>query len=442
MRDADREKKLALQRWEHDVRRREKKKAREVASQQSDSTHHGYKSALLNYFGQDFEAYKKRRKSGPLSIRLPSKFSLTTNPEETLLSILRVVKYARTARRPRLIIDHRNIVELGLGAEAVLAVVLKEISMENQSFRGSYIRGYKPRNPKLSKIMDEIGCVRVLRTGADEDIKISLRSTAKVFRHQNRGHHKEVDALVADPISITTREFSDHLDSCLSLVAKKLSQKGRERILAYVAEVLINAQEHSGSAEWTIVGFVDQEDEGLIYRAAIFSIGRTISETFKLLDKDSYSWGIVEPYLNKHKLSGFFRKSWCEDDLLAIIALQGNISSKLEGPESDRGQGTVDLIEFFQEVSGECTSSSVRPKMSIMSGATHIIFGGEYKMNYESDIGRMVIAFNKENNLYFPPDSNVVKSLDGIAFPGALISIAIPLAEGTVEQISEAEDEY
>lgn len=429
---------LALARWRHEVGRREKKKKFRAARAKSEKADPiSYRSVILDLFGIEYIRHKRRKNDGPKSFRLPKVFSLTSNPEETLGTIEAVIKYARSTRRPRLKLDHRYVNDLGLGAEALLAVILKEISFENQASLGSYIRGYKSQNPKVRKMMDEVGCARVLRTGADEDIKVSLRSTANVFRHQNRGKNLSVDALTADPISVTTREFSDHLNSCLALIGKRLSAKGRDRLLAYVAEVLINAQEHSGTAQWTIVGFVDQEDEGLTYRAAIFSIGSTIAETFNALASESYARGRVEPYIERHNKSGYFKAGWSKDDLLTVVALQGNISSKLDGPESDRGQGTVDLIEFFQDVSSECAAYASKPSMSIISGCTHIKFDGSYRMKYESSLGRMVIAFNEKNNLLEPPDSRAVRDLGRASFPGVMISIAVPLAAGTVEELPE-----
>lgn len=434
--DRQKFKSISLERWRHDVERRKRKKKFKASRVHAEPVSFvSYRSKILDSFRTKFITHKNRRIVSPKHFRLPAVFSLTLNAEETIGFIQSVADYSRSARRPRITLDHRYVKELGLAAEAVLAVVLKEVSLENQNVPGAYIRGYKSQSPKVRKIMDEVGCVRVLRTGVDEDVKVSLRSTANVFRHQNRGKSLVVDALTADPISVTTKEFSDHLNSCLSLVGKRLSAKGRDRLLSYVAEVLINAQEHSESAQWTIVGFVDQEDEGLVYRAAIFSLGKTIAQTFSDLPDGSYSWGVVSPYIEQHGNSGFFDIHWRTEDLLTVVALQGNISSKLDGPSSDRGQGTVDLIEFFQDMSNECSVKDSKPMMSIISGSTHIRFDGGYRMKNELSLGRMVIAFNTENSLLLPPDKKVVRAMDKTIFPGVMISIAMPLATGTVEEI-------
>ena len=427
---------LSKERGQRRVDRLRKKEAFYREIQRPDATAASfYQSKILDQFGEDYVAFKKRAKLAPKKISFPTRFTLTNNAEETLDSIAEIVKYARTARRPRLLLNHRKVKEVGLGADALLAVVLKEISLEAQKVRGSYIRGYKPENANARRIMDEVGSVRVLGTGVDEDIKVSLKSTGTVFRHHNRGKDLKVDALTADPISQTTKEFSDHLDECLKLIGKRLSPKGRDDLSAYVAEVLINAQEHSNTAQWVIVGFIDDEDARLTYRAAIFSFGQTIAGSFKELDAGCYAWTRVKPYIDRHEKAGLFNRNWTRESLLNVIALQGNISSKLDGPTSDRGQGTVDLIEFFQRMSKACAGHDATPRMSILSGSTQISFDGKYVMKYEPSQDRMIIAFNDENNLLTPPDRAAVRTLDHGQFPGVMISIAVPLASSTVETI-------
>lgn len=419
------------------ARRRKKRDYYRTAQAGGGAARSYYQSKILDQFGFKYIPFKKRFKLPPQEFSFPTKFSLTNNADKSLTSIEDIVRYARTARRPRLLLNHRKVKEVGLGADAMLAAVLKEISLEAQLVPGAYIRGYKPENADARRMMDDVGSVRVLGSGVDEDINVSLKSTKTVFRHHNRGKDLKVDALTADPISQTTRDFADHLDDCLGLIGKRLSAKGKSDLLGYVAEVLINAQEHSSTAQWIIVGFIDDEDKKLIYRAAIFSFGKTIADSFNDLEKDSYAWQRVEPYISIHQKAGLFNKKWNPENLLNVVALQGNISSKLDGPASDRGQGTVDLIEFFQQMSVACAGYTASPKMSILSGRTQIVFDGKYTMKYEPSQARMIIAFNESNSLIEPPDGDVVQTLEHGAFPGVMISIAVPLANTSVEEIPQ-----
>lgn len=436
MDDATKLKRLNQQRWERELDRADRKRLKRKQKAKPDRTVPStYRSRVLDLFGTPFLPFKSRLRTVPGKFEFPKVFSLTTNGEQTLEAIQEIVSYARTSRLPRLTLDHRSVQDLGLGADALLAVVLKEITMECAGLAGAYIRGYKPSNKQVQTLMDNVGSVRVLGAGVD-DIKVNLRSKATVFRHQNRGKDLKVDAFTADPISQITADFSDHLDECLSLSGRRLSVKGRGNLLSYVAEVLNNAQEHSGTAQWVIVGFVDDEDHSLVYRAAIFSLGKTIAQTFVDLDSSSISWQVVAPYLDRHRKAGFFGAEWTEADLLTVVSLQGHISSKLE-QSIDRGQGTVDLIQFFQDMSLECAGKGAKPMMSIISGNTHISFDGKYRMEHNDVLRKKIIAFNQANDLAEPPDKAVVTRMKKVLFPGVMISLAVPLAGSTVEAIPE-----
>jgi len=434
----EREKHLRIseERWNKRLARKEKKQdqRRQGKGAEPDVPAGSYKSPVLDLF-HEFQPHKDRVNAAPKQIILPPDFSLTRNTAPVLNLLREIVKSARTSRRARLILDHRKVKNIGLGAEALLALILKEISLENRHVNGSYIRGYKAQDSKVRSIMDNIGCVRVLGSGVDEDITVSLKPGTLVFRHYNRGKKLVVDSSTVDPISKATADFSDHLNECLSLTGRRLTIKGRLAFAEHMGEVLINAQEHSGSAHWLVVGFIDTEDQETTYRAAIISLGNTIADTFRALDGGSYPLQLILPYVEKHEKSGFFSPTWTVESLLNVVSLQGNISSKLDGPENDRGQGTVDLIEFFQDMSSECVGAKIKPALSILSGNSLIRFDGTYRMKYELDVRRKVVAFNVRNSLMDPPDTSAVTATPGPAFPGVMISISVPLSNTVVEII-------
>jgi len=314
-------------------------------------------------------------------------------------------------------------------------VVLKEISLEIRHIRGAYIRGYKPRDAAIRNLMDEIGCVRVLNAGVTEDIKVSLQPGLKVFRHQNRGKALAVMGSVLDQKSQTCAEFADHLNVCLGERGSKLTPQGRAEFLTYVGEILDNAQTHSGSAQWFVVGYIDLADGRFVYRCVIASFGRTIAQTFTGLARDSFAWTSVEPYLLQHKRSGLFSSDWHEDDLLAVMALQGDISSINTSSATNRGQGTVDFIEFFQGLAEEAALRRQATCMTLISGATLIRFDGRHRMMFNPALARSVIAFNATNDLLCKPDDGAVRSLGRRRFPGVVISISAPLAASDVERL-------
>lgn len=155
---------------------------------------------------------------------------------------------------------------------------------------------------------------------------------------------------------------------------------------------------------------------------------QTIAETLKKLPRDHYTTQQIAPYIAKHQGRRFFGANWAEDDLLTLIALQSQVSCKNESPADTRGNGTVDLIEFFQKVHAdgeEIGADGAGPRMALLSGSTHILFDGTYQLRENSN-GTKVIAFNEENDLEMKPDPKYVHRLKA-KFPGTVISIRFPL---------------
>ncbi|AIF48202.1 hypothetical protein HY57_13530 [Dyella japonica A8] len=394
-----------------------------------------YRSRILDLF-EPYIYFRGRRHLRPETFVLPEKFSLSENPEDTIQFLHDVIAYVRQAKVPKLALDHRNVRYLGLAADSILGVILREISLEIRHVRGAYIRGYKPRDGKIRNMMDEVGCVRVLNAGSEEDIKVSLQSGAKVFRHQNRGKALVIEGQVIDQRSQTCADFADHLQACLAAMGYKLTPAARSELLTYVGEILDNAQTHSGLAQWVIVGFIDLEDQDLVYRCVIASFGNSMADTFLRLDREGFAWTSVEPYLLQHKRTGLFSSDWHEEDLLTVMALQGDVSSINTSAATNRGQGTVDFIEFFQGLSEEAAMKRKPTCMTITSGATAIRFDGRHKMQFNPSLQRSVIAFNQANDLLNKPDSSAVQSLQAQRFPGVVISIAAPLSSFDVEKLS------
>ena len=369
---------LGTERWENRLSRKGKRMSGGPVTADPEAIG-TYQSAILDLF-EPYVQSRRREHGRSETFDLPASFSLSENGEETLALLHAIIRYARTTKVPKLVLDHRSVRFLGLAADSILGVVLKEISIETRHIRGAYIRGYKPRDTRIRNLMDEIGCVRVLAAGVTEDIKVSLQSGSKVFRHQNRGKALAVMGSVIDQKSQTCADFADHLNGCLAARGSKLSPQGRAEFLTYVGEILDNAQTHSGSAQWLVVGFIDLEDGRFVYKCVIASFGRTIAETFTELSRTSFAWTSVEPYLLQHRRSGLFGSDWREDDLLAVMALQGDISSINTSAATNRGQGTVDFIEFFQGLTEEAALRKQSTCMTLISGTTLIRFDGRHRM--------------------------------------------------------------
>ena len=425
---------LGNERWENRLGRKGKRMTGGPVTSDPESLG-TYRSRILDLF-EPYVHVRTREHRMTETFNLPSSFSLSENAEETICFFHEIIRYARRTKVPKLVLDHRPVRHLGLAADSVLGVVLKEIALEIRHLRGAYIRGYKPRDARIRNMMDEVGCVRVLNAGATEDIKVSMQPGSKVFRHHNRGKALAVGGAVIDQKSQTCADFADHLNICLSARGIKITPPARSEFLTYVGEILDNAQTHSGIAQWVIVGFIDLDDNDFVYRCVITSFGNSISETFTALDHDSFAWTSVEPYLLQHKNTGLFSSDWHEDDLLTVMALQGDISSINTSASTNRGQGTVDFIEFFQGLTEEATLKNKRVCMTITSGSTLIRFDGRYKMLFNPGLARSVIAFNASNDLLRKPDADAVRSLSDSRFPGVVISISAPLSSSDIQKLN------
>ena len=124
----------------------------------------------------------------------------------------------------------------------------------------------------------------------------------------------------------------------------------------------------------------------------------------------SFAYQAVSPYVEKHRASEFFASGWDEKNLLTLVALQGDVSSKNTSEDDTRGNGTVEMIEFFDKISHELSPSDSSPEMAIISGSSHIRFDGTYSLG-DDDSERKVIAFNQPNDLNHPPDKEYVSNL-------------------------------
>jgi hypothetical protein len=374
-----------------------------------------------------------------LDINIPEKFSIIDNPKETLKVICSFPKTIRTydQRIREISVDHGKMKQVDLAAESILDFLILDMEREEkQKKKKTKCGGHLPPDAKLIRYLRSVGIIKNLDV-KHEMLSKEDESNLRIFRMKNRGALENVSSGTSDIKERTVKEFVDHINSCLNDHRLELTVSGRASLSQYTGEILGNAEEHSGLRDWTIAGYLDKEHEAHMSEIAIFNFGKTIAETFKDLPFNSYAYEIVRPYVDAHKKYSFFGTSWTEDDLLTLVALQGHISSKSTRERPDRGQGTVDLIEFFQNVHQECIKEAeqkCQARMAIVSGNTHILFDGTYTMQDDS-LGRKVIAFNKDNDLNQPPDANYVTNMGDVFFPGVIIGIRFPMAASQTKEV-------
>jgi hypothetical protein len=362
---------------------------------------------------------------GHLRYSLPSKFSVIGNASETLNGIFTLASEMRRGGLKHIFMDLRRLSEYDLSANGLLNVLVDEFSVQNRlQGRKIYWRGNFPEDRALARFFVAMGFIKRLKIKSLPEVSERLA----VFDKRCKHFLKLLRPRQADRKSLVTREFADHLDTCLGSIGRELTVEAKSRLCQYVGEVLDNAEQHSGMQDWAIQGYLDTSLDIPMCEVTIFNFGRSIAQTFHSLKSDSYPRRQVQKYVDLHRRRRLFGKAWDVDALYTLVSLQGNVSTKNASEEDTRGNGTVDLIEFFQRMHDECSIDlDSFARMTIVSGNTSILFDGTYKMSPNED-GISIIAFNEANDLRQPPDPKYVGKLEGVAFPGTLIGLKFPLA--------------
>ncbi|WP_288075037.1 hypothetical protein [Marinobacter sp.] len=377
------------------------------------------------------------KSSGMLSteIRLPQVFSIIDNPEESI----QVFKGLEPALYDTDVewagVRHSDICEHDLAAEILLGRIGK-YCMDLHSAHGKSfeIKGNYPSQDCLARKVKTIGLVKALEVDGEKIDDDAAEAEKIVLFHKRGAKEDSIRIGSLDSKTRATQGFVDHINDCLMEADYQLTEDASQELVEYVGEILANAQEHSGTGEWEIYGYLDKQNEERMCEAVIYNFGNTISDTFDQLPEDDYARGSLNKYIAQHENKALFGKNWDKDSLTTLFALQGRVSSKNSEDDSTRGQGTVDLIEFFQMISEEGNKrGGEHAKMCILSGHNHIRFDGKYRL-VESR-GQPIIAFNKENNLSLPPDPNYVKKLKKAYFPGTLIAIQFILPDTATEEL-------
>lgn len=384
----------------------------------------GHRSKIVEMIANGLPDPERTRK-GRIGFRMPAEFSIIDGPERALAALSDLAKQMRARRLGSIFLDQRALAKYDLCANGLLDVLVDELSTEaRRTGRKIRWRGAYPSDPVIRRYVQAMGVIRRLQI-EHEYPEPDEAARLEVFDARAKHYVRPLRPREADKKTRVTAQFADHVNRCLGRVGRKLTPEALSRMCKYVSEILDNAEEHAGMLDWTIQGYLDTHSEQLMCEIAIFNFGKSIAQTLDDLPETSYTkQQQVRRYLDLHTKRGLFRPGWRKEDLLTLIALQGNVSSKNFSEDDTRGNGTVDLIEFFQNVHRECSDGAVPSgvRMAIVSGSTFILFDGKYKM-VENAAGGRIIAFNHANSLAEKPDPEYVRPLEGVSFPGTAVGI-------------------
>lgn len=367
-------------------------------------------------------------KKGKIKFVVPNKFSLQDNPLGVLKAIKLLSAQLLLPRIREVHIDMSKMDSYDLAANGLLDVLVEEARTKaKHTGHRIHWHGRYPMTAELRRRVQAMGVVKHLKI-LHEYPKPEVASRLETFEYRCKNYVKAVRLNDTDEKSRITKRFVDHVNACLKRVGRELTPSAKSLLSQYIGEIIDNVQEHSGMYDWTIQGYLDTNldpsSSSWVCEICIFNFGKTIADTFDSLPQDNSARSFVQPYLDEHEKRGFFSSGWCRDRLLTIVALQRGVSSKNSTPGTTRGYGTFQLISFFMKIQQECASQGDfgSAMMSLVSGRTRIIFDGKYRLNEEGKI-----AFNADNDLHKLPDPKYVSELEGVFFPGTMLSIKYPI---------------
>ncbi len=320
-------------------------------------------------------------------------------------------------------IDHSDCIRLDLCASLIMDLTILNCN-KNKNFKGTL-----SKNEIVNLMIRASGIIRHLNlpesiNDNNEDILLFPLKVGK----------KTTDQYHTTDMEIASTNLNEYFNKCLYKVNLELTPDGKSKLSKMTSELLTNAEDHSGKEKWYLIGYFKSIDEHQHEcHIVICNYGKSIYES---LNNDNISQKIKSGILmltEKHRRRGFFsiKRRWSESNLWTLYALQEGVSRLRDNGENiDRGNGTVEMIEFFLEL-----AKQGQKKMCIISGSTAILFDGKYKL-HDAKIGdetRKIIAFNFKNDLGQPPDPKYIYTLKN-PFNGTIVSLRFTLNDEFFDQ--------
>ncbi|HHF3054261.1 TPA: hypothetical protein ACPJ1D_000278 [Vibrio alginolyticus] len=368
-----------------------------------------------------------------VKFRVPKDFDIYENAESVLETVAYFRELALTRQINYIKVIH-NSVNNCMSSEALLGIIGSEIA-DLREYNGDHLDmdGHIYDNPTTSTLIKSMGMPAELNDSTI--IGSPPPSQRNVFWYAKDNRHFDTASLTAEDIKNETAEGCvDQLTRGLRKLLLALNPDIASELKMCLGEILDNAHEHCHrtAPTWYVRSYLNtNEEHKRHFELMVMNLGTSIAETFNILPDSSDVKADALTYVDAH------RHLFSEEALLTVAALQGNVSSKKD-TEHTRGQGTVRLIETFENISKDYVklrgkgseTEKNEPIMNIISGSTVINFDGKYHSHLIEHGGGaedVRISFNKEKSLKYPPDKASVQSMSDAYFPGVIINIRIPL---------------
>lgn len=372
-------------------------------------------------------------------IKIPKSFSFYDDPEKALLFIHSATKLVCRGEGKSVILDYSSAKTHCLGAEYLLGLALIEARKTNPNYPNSNIQinGIYPKKEHYLEIIRDVGVVKEMddaTPGKIQDLSIKKDNPKqRIFKAESIGK-EDASAYAQDYKNKTSELFAKYIDECLGDHKLKLKEEAAKYLKSCMGELLDNAERHGGISQrprWYVRGYVNNNLKNPVCELAVFNFGQTISETFENLPAEHYSLNAhILPYVTKHH----GKRGMFDEGLTTVAALQGRVSCKNVLDTDSSGTGTIELLKFFQDLHDNLRrirgTSEEKPKMSLISGSTHISFDGTYKLNKrlinDGESEFYTYPFN-DSGLEKAPDRAYLKQMRKARFPGVMLNIRFPI---------------
>jgi hypothetical protein len=379
---------------------------------------------MLRSSRRPFISYESLKAHEKATLKIPEVFSMLEDPENVLQVIKRIDRLVNDKSIKNIHIDHSACRVLGLCASTVMDVLLIEGQRRRGGRRFLIFSGTLSEHEDVKVMIKASGILRHLRL---PEAELPRELEERIIRFALRsGSAKKAD--FAAGVNQAGTDVTEYFNRCLRTQGFELNDEGVLKLSCLLTETLNNAEDHGGGT-WYVIGHWDprQGKDGDCH-VVIFNFGTTIYESLKAPESSEALKEGLHELSQTHQSGGWFSMTsgvkWGEEGLWTLYALQDRVTRfyKLEAGR-DRGNGTIKMIEFFDELSGDA-----KKKMCVVSGSTYILFNGKYNLAPVERDGEelKIIAFNKENRLDKPPDPDCVRQMSE-SFGGTLISLTLTL---------------
>lgn len=407
---------ISKKRFNHNLKRKNKfyeNPDNPIRSQRAGKFHSITRKSII--FNEDIERfcnqnYRLTSGSPRTIVKLNKSFSLFMDPAKVLLSLLNLLKHAKTLNQNALV-NYDGYVSFG--ALYLLDNLCWEIG-KKRKWIVNFQKFPKDQKSILSNIRSIVSSKLDNENECMINEKIIINRTDDLTANQQ---YKVKAKDITDMVEKAIRESTHNPEYSLPLTI-------HHAIKSAIGEQFDNILLHATQASFgTLCGFYDKQSQEITI--LIYNFGKTIAETLNspdTLPSEIYSeiLDIVQNHFEKKFLKITNVGDFTLENALTLLALQEGISSKIKDDIS-RGHGLIDFI-------GNCFELSAETKVAIISGKTAIKIDKKYPIGNALVFGRnrKVIALNETNDLYLKPDPNYIRNT-GVNFNGVIIETTIPL---------------